>query len=257
MPAAIVTGATSGIGRALALELATRGWDLGITGRRTAVLGEVSAEITARHAGRRVVADTVDVSNDDAARASVRSLFGQLGDVGLVVANAGVGGNHKVGAGQFAKFREIVTTNLIGAMATIDAAVECWRATPASGPRGIVGITSVAGFRGLPGSAAYSASKAGLSVYLEAARGELHALGIDVVDIAPGFIDTPINQDLPSRPFLIDPADGARRIADLIERRVTRSTVPVWPWTAIGWLMRSVPDFAWTRIGAGVHRGRR
>jgi short-subunit dehydrogenase len=257
MPAAIVTGATSGIGRALAFELAARGWDLGLTGRRAAMLAEVSAEIAARHGDRHVVTDAVDVSDSDAARASVRTLFARLRGVGLVVANAGVGGSHRVGAGQFAKFREIVATNLIGAMATIDAAVECWREAPPTGPRRIVGITSVAGFRGLPGSAAYSASKAGLSVYLEAARGELRAFGIDVVDIAPGFIDTPINRDLASRPFVIDVEDGARRIADLIERGATRTTVPVWPWTAIGWLMRSVPDFAWTRISTGVHRGRR
>ncbi len=254
--AAIVTGATSGIGRALALELARRDWDLGLTGRRTAVLEEVAAEIAHDGHGRRVAVRTVDVRDADATRESVRSLFDELGDVGLVVANAGIGGNHRVGAGQFARFHDIVATNLIGAMATVDAAVECWRERPASGPRRIVGITSVAGFRGLPGSAAYSASKAGLSVYLEAARGELRGLGIDVVDIAPGFIDTPLNRDLPSRPFLIDSEDGARRIVDLIERGVHRSTVPVWPWNAVGWLMRSLPDALWTRMSGGLHRGR-
>ena len=74
--------------------------------------------------------------------------------------------------------------------------------------------------------------------------------------VAPGFIDTPINQDMASRPFLIDPADGARRIADLIERGVRRTTVPVWPWTGIGWLMRAIPDALWTRVGASAHRGR-
>jgi len=256
MPAAIVTGATSGIGRALAHELAGRGWDLGLSARRAQVLDALAAEIRGRHPDRRIEVRAVDVTDSDAARAAVRALFETLGDVGLVVANAGIGGNHRVGTGEFARSRDIVATNLIGAMATVDAAVECWRARPGAGPRRIVGITSVAGFRGLPGSSAYSASKAGFSVYLEAARGEVRSLGIDVVDIAPGFIDTPINQDLPTRPFLIDPADGARRIADLIERGVHRSTVPVWPWTAVGWLMRSIPDAAWARLSGGLHRGR-
>ncbi len=141
-------------------------------------------------------------------------------------------------------------------MATVDAAIECWRTEPPRGPRRVVGITSVAGFRGLPGSSAYSASKAGFSTYLEAVRAEVRDLGIDVVDIAPGFIDTPINRDLPSRPFVIDADDGARRIADLIERGVWSSTVPVWPWTAIGWLMRRIPDGAWVRLAGGVGRGR-
>jgi short-subunit dehydrogenase len=256
MSAAIITGATSGIGRALALELAGRGYDLGLTARREQLLAELTGEITSRHRDRRVVARRVDVPDLDAMRAAVRALFAELGDVGLVVANAGIGGSHRVGTGQFERARDIVATNLLGAMATIDAAVECWRARPGPGPRRIAGITSVAGFRGLPGSSAYSASKAGLSVYLEATRGEVAPLGIEVIDIAPGFIDTPINQDMASRPFLIDTTDGARRIADLIERGVRRTTVPVWPWTAIGWLMRAIPDAVWTRVSASAHRGR-
>ena len=256
MPAAIVTGATSGIGRALALELAQRGWDLGLTARRTQVLDALAREIRGLHPRLRIAVRAVDVTDADATRTAVQDLFAALGDVALVVANAGIGGNHRVGTGDFARSRAIVATNLIGGMATVDAAVECWRATPGNGARRVVGITSVAGFRGLPGSSAYSASKAGFSVYLEAVRGEVRALGIDVIDIAPGFIDTPINQDLPSRPFLIDSTDGARRIADLIERGVRRSTVPVWPWTAIGWLMRSIPDAVWARVSGGLHRGR-
>jgi len=255
MPAAIVTGATSGIGRALAMELASRGWDLGLTARRAAVLDEVAREIRGAHPKMRVALETVDVSDVDAAREAIRRLFVKLGDVHLVVANAGIGGAHHVGTGQFARSRDIVATNLIGGMATVDAAVECWRAKAGTGSRRIVGITSVAGFRGLPGSSAYSASKAGFSVYLEAARGEIRQLGIDVVDIAPGFIDTPLNQDVKSRPFLIDPADGAKRIVALIEGGTRRSTVPVWPWTAVGWLMRSIPDVVWTRLSGGLHRG--
>jgi short-subunit dehydrogenase len=257
MPAAIVTGATSGIGRALALELASRGWDLGLTARRAEVLDEVAREIRGANPKLRVALEAVDVTDAAAAREAVRRLFVKLGEIHLVVANAGIGGAHRVGTGQFAKSRDIVTTNLIGGMATVDAAVECWRAKgPGSGSRRIVGITSVAGFRGLPGSSAYSASKAGFSVYLEAARGEIRGDDIDVIDMAPGFIDTPINQDVKSRPFLIDPADGAKRIADLIEKNVRRTTVPVWPWTAIGWLMRGIPDGAWARFSGGLHRGR-
>ena len=255
MPSAIVTGATSGIGRALAVELAGRGWDLALAARRESVLGEVAGEIGRQWPSRRIVVRGLDVTDAGATRDAVRELFAALGDVELVVANAGIGGNHRVGAGEFSRSRDIVATNLIGGMATVDAAVECWRAHPGTGRRRIVGITSVAGFRGLPGSSAYSASKAGFSTYLEAARGEVRGLGIEIVDIAPGFIDTPINQDLPSRPFVIDVADGARRIVDLIERGVRRTAVPVWPWNVIGWFMRRIPVSAWTRLSGSVGRG--
>jgi NAD(P)-dependent dehydrogenase (short-subunit alcohol dehydrogenase family) len=220
------------------------------------LLTDVAGEVERQWPGRRVVVRTLDVTDVGATRDTVRELFATFGDVELVVANAGIGGNHRVGAGEFARSRDIVATNLIGAMATVDAAVECWRAEPPRRRRRIVGITSVAGFRGLPGSSAYSASKAGFSTYLEAVRAEVRGLGIDVVDIAPGFIDTPINRDLPSRPFVIDADDGARRIVDLIERGVWSSTVPVWPWAAIAWLMRRIPDGAWARLAGGVGRGR-
>jgi short-subunit dehydrogenase len=256
MPAAIITGASSGIGRALALELARRGYDLGLSARRVDALTTLADEIRAIDAARRVVVKALDVQDVSAVRTTVRSSFEELGAVETVIANAGIGGKHGVGNGTLGRAIDIVTTNLIGGMATVDATVEWWREHPGPGPRRVVGITSVAGFRGLPGSSAYSASKAGFSVYLEAARGEAHALGVEVIDIAPGFIDTPINQDVPTRPFLVDATDGARRIADLIARGVSRSTVPVFPWNAIGFVMRSLPDLVWNRVSPGLHRGR-
>jgi len=254
MASAIITGASSGIGQALARELAKRGWDLGLSARRTDALDALAGEIRRADGRRRVVVKRLDVTDTEAVQTAIAAFFRDLGDVELVVANAGIGGDHRVGDGRFARSRDIIATNLIGGMATVDAAVVCWRDSPRTGPRRIVGITSVAGFRGLPGSSAYSASKAGFSVYLEAARGEVRKLGIEVVDIAPGFIDTPLNRDIPSRPFVVDVEKGARRIADLIERAPTRSTVPVWPWNLIGWVMRNVPDALWARMSAG--RGR-
>jgi NAD(P)-dependent dehydrogenase (short-subunit alcohol dehydrogenase family) len=133
----------------------------------------------------------------------------------------------------------IVETNLIGAITTVDAAVALFRR---QGPGGqVVGISSVAGVRGLPGSAAYSASKAGLTVYLEGIRAETYREPISVTTIAPGYIDTPINEDVKSRPFLIDVNKGAKIIADLIEREVTYATVPRFPWNIARRLLRVVP----------------
>jgi NAD(P)-dependent dehydrogenase (short-subunit alcohol dehydrogenase family) len=135
--------------------------------------------------------------------------------------------------------RLIVDTNLIGAMATIDAAVALFRGQDGGGQ--IVGVGSVAGVRGLPGSSSYSASKAGLATYLESVRAETYAEPITVTTLAPGYIDTPLNQDVKSRPFLIDVEKGARIMADLIERRVRYATVPRFPWTVIKPLLRVLP----------------
>ncbi|MDX6660053.1 MAG: hypothetical protein QOJ55_875 [Solirubrobacteraceae bacterium] len=144
--------------------------------------------------------------------------------------------------------RAIVETNLIGAMATIEAAVALFRRQGGDGQ--VVGISSVAGVRGLPGSASYSASKAGVGAYLESVRAETYREPITVTTIAPGYIDTPINQDMKSRPFLVDVDKGARITADLIERGVGYATVPRFPWTLVkpllrvlptSWLARSVP----------------
>ena len=135
--------------------------------------------------------------------------------------------------------RLIIETNLLGAIATIDAAVALFRRQGGEGQ--VVGIGSVAGVRGLPGSSSYSASKAGVKTYLESVRAETLDEPIAVTTIAPGYIDTPINQDVKSRPFLIDVEKGARITADLIERRVSYATVPRFPWNVLSPLLRVLP----------------
>lgn len=263
--AAIITGATSGIGRALALEMARRGYALGLTGRRVAVLEEVAREIGAARvatgsasggaadSGHPAGAPAVeilglDVRDSAAVRAAIPELAARLGGVGIVIANAGIGGPRRVGSGNFESDEDIIRTNMIGAMATVDAAVEMF--LPA-GEGQVVGISSVAGFRGMPGTAAYSASKAGFTSYLEGVRAEVEGLGLTVTTISPGFIDTPINNRMKSRPFVITVEEGARQIADLIERRVRHSTVPTLPWGPLGVVMRSLPDAIWYRAVRG------
>lgn len=242
---AIITGASSGIGRALAFELARRGWWLGLCARRGDVLETIRGEIESGTPGARVETAILDVNDTAAVREAIPELASRFGKVDLLVANAGVGGERFAGDERFAIDEAIIRTNLLGAMATVDAGVKLFRA---SGCGHIVGVTSVAGFRGLPGHGAYSASKAGLAVYLEAIRAEVERDGITVTTLAPGYIDTPINSHMKSRPFLVSAEQGAARAADLIERGVRMATVPVFPWNAVGLLMRNLPDFLWYRI---------
>jgi NAD(P)-dependent dehydrogenase (short-subunit alcohol dehydrogenase family) len=233
-----ITGASSGIGRALALELARRGYDLYLTARRLEALEEVQAEITGRDHGRRVEVRRLDVTDDRDVASAIAEAAEKLGRCDIVVANAGLGSSGPVGEGRMERERQVIETNLIGAMATLDAAIALFRR---QGGGQVVGISSVAAVRGLPGSGSYSASKAGLAVYLESVRAETHREPITVTTIAPGYIDTPINQDMKSRPFLIDVEKGARITADLIERGVGYSTVPRLPWTVFAPLLRVLP----------------
>ena len=236
-----ITGASSGIGRGLALEFAGRGYDLFLTARRLEALEQIRAEIATRDPARRVEVRQLDVNDDGDVASAIAEAAERLGRCDIVVANAGVGNSGLVGEGNVERARLIVETNLIGAIATIDAAVALFRR---QGGGQVVGVTSVAGERGLPGSSSYSASKAGLKVYLESVRAETHGEPIKVTTIAPGYIDTPINQDMKDRPFLIDVEKGARITADLIERGVGHSFVPRFPWNVIVPLLRVLPT-AW------------
>jgi short-subunit dehydrogenase len=233
-----ITGASSGIGRALAIELAARGYDLFLTARRLDALEALRTDIASRDPGRTVHVRRLDVTDDADVERAIIEAAAKLGRCDVVVANAGVGNSGRVGEGNIARARLIVETNLIGAIATVDAAVALFRR---QGGGQIVGVASVAGVRGLPSSSSYSASKAGLMVYLDAVRAETYHEPITVTTLAPGYIDTPINQDVHSRPFLIDVEKGARLAADLIERGVGYATVPRLPWTVLAPLMRVLP----------------
>lgn len=235
---AFLTGASSGIGLALAPELASRGYDLVLAARRSESLEQLKHGLDARFPQRRIAIQALDVTRYADVHSAIDSAAEAHGGLDLVIANAGIGSTGPIGHGHFDADRAVIETNVLGAMATIDAAVALFRR---QNHGQIVVISSVAAFRGLPGAGSYSASKAAIAVYADAARGELHGTPVRVTTLFPGYIDTPINQDMKSRPFLIGVDKGARIIADLIERGVQTSTVPVYPWNVVGKLLRVLP----------------
>jgi NAD(P)-dependent dehydrogenase (short-subunit alcohol dehydrogenase family) len=168
----------------------------------------------------------------------VQRAAAELGRLDVIVANAGVGPLTPTGRGKLPLMRETLNINLVGAIATIEAALPIFRA---QGSGHVVGITSVAGSKGLPGFGAYSASKAGLHRYLQSLRAELRATPVVVTELAPGFIDTDINRNKGARPFLIDVEQGAAIMARMIERQVGKRWVPVLPWTIIAQLLKILP----------------
>lgn len=233
----LLTGASSGIGAALARELASQGYDLALAARSTDSLHLLAAELQARF-GCRAVVLPLDVTDYAACQDAVGLAANTLGGLDGIIANAGIALNGKVGGGHFERARLTLETNLIGAVACLDAATALFRQ---QGHGHLVAVASVAGKRGLPYAAAYSASKAGLISYMQASRAELRGKGIDTTLLLPGFIDTPLNSGMPKRPFLIDAQRGAALIARHIDKRHTCAYVPGWPWAILGRLLPLLP----------------
>ncbi len=234
----VLTGASSGIGKAVALEMARRGWNLGLLGRRPEVLDEVKKEIQEICPDVKVETASMDVRDYGRVREAVFNIAEKLGGMDVFFANAGVAPGGKIGRSDFSAARDNIDTNLTGAMATVDAATAFFLA---KGKGHIAGTSSVAALRGLPNASAYSASKAGFFVYLEALRAETLRKNIDVTVLYPGYIDTPLNNMMKSRPFLISVEKGAKKIASIIEKRKKRAYIPSWPWVIIAPLMKVVP----------------
>jgi short-subunit dehydrogenase len=236
-PSVFITGASSGLGRQMAIEFARRGYRLALTARRLDMLQALQAELLQAGAPTVFVA-ALDVTD----AAAVARVFGQacttLGQLDIVVANAGIGNHGRIGQLPLHLAHATMATNVLGFMSTVDAAMQHFRA---QGRGQLVGISSVAAFRGLPGGGAYGASKAAVTNYLEALRAETRGSGILVTTLSPGFIDTPLNRGAKSRPFVIPVERGGRLLVDLIERRVQTATVPAWPWALVARLLMVLP----------------
>lgn len=234
----LITGASSGIGKAVAFELGKKGYSLALVSREADLLNQAKDEIVTAYNPPAIAVRPLDVTDYEDVFKAVNEMAEELGGLDIVFANAGVGLGERVGRGDFEKARRTIEVNLIGAIATVDASVSYFLE---KGKGHIVGTSSVAAFRGMPKSSAYCASKAGFAIYLEAVRAELFKKNIDVTVLYPGYIDTPLNNMLKNRPFLISVEKGAEIIARLIEKKVKSSTVPVYPWNIVGRLMKVLP----------------
>jgi hypothetical protein len=232
-----ITGASSGIGEALALEFAKRGYAVALAARRVERLEAVAGRLPGLGAAAvlPLALDVTDFASIDAALERAAHEFGRLD---VVVVNAGVGHTLPAGRGRFDEVRQTIDTNLTGAIATIEFALPRLRA---QGGGQIVAITSVARSRGMPFLGAYSAAKAGLHRYVQTVRAEVWHEPITITELAPGYIDTDMNRGAKSRPFVIPLERGGAILARMIERRVGNRYVPLWPWVLVAPLMRLLP----------------
>lgn len=245
----VLTGAASGIGRASALALAARGHPLALIDRDSERLAEVAAQL--RDAGAVVAAVPADVTDAEGLRAAVAALEAEVGPAGVLVACAGIGGLTLVPKLEPAFLRAILDVNVVGVAHAIDAVLP---GMIARGSGHIVGICSVAGFRGLPWMASYCASKAALMTYLESIRPALKRRGVTVTTVFPGFVRTPMTEGTPFRKpvRMLEPAQAARYIVRAVERRRRDYVFPLGTALLIG-LLRRMPNrvFDWMMDRAG------
>jgi len=230
----VITGASSGIGKALAHEYAKRGAALALIARRGDLLTRLADSLPVRS-----YTYTADVRDARALAGVAEDFIGRVGCPDVVIANAGVSAGTLTGNPQDNQvFEEILAINVTGMMLTFQPFVEPMKARKHGT---LAGIASIAGFRGLPGAAAYSASKAAAISYLESLRVELTRSGVSVVTICPGYIATPMTGSNPYRmPFLIDVDVAAGKIAGAIARRRRLYVLP-WQMAVVGWFMRRLP----------------
>ncbi len=282
----VVTGASSGIGLALARHYLERGASVAAIARRGELLQSLAAEFP-----NKVFCYALDVRDATALQQAARDFIERSGVPDIVIANAGVSvGTLTEFAEDEAVFQKVMDINVLGMVQTFQPFLKAMRDAansqpspqssdettshstkpasgqvtgyPASGERAargakpgkrekhftLVGIASVAGFRGLPGAGAYSASKAAAISYLESLRVELRGSGIKVVTICPGYIKTPMTDVNPySMPFILRPDAAARRMVRVIESGTSFAVVP-WQMGVVGWVLKRLPDWLYDRL---------
>ena len=239
----VITGTTSGIGRALALHYAQPGVTLGLLGRRQELLTTTAAECTTR--GATVIPAALDVQDEVAMRAYAEQFILQAQGIDLVIANAGVGDRDDLGSGNPAYHSRIFAVNVIGLLNTLIPFIpQMVRQHQGH----LVAIASMAGFRALPGSTTYAATKIAVRALMEGYGWELRQHGISTTSINPGFIVSEMTASNQFHmPFLL-PADvAARKIARAIQRRRRSYTFP-WPMAIVAHLLPFIPGAILGRV---------
>ncbi|MBI3285808.1 MAG: SDR family oxidoreductase [Burkholderiales bacterium] len=249
MKTVFITGASSGIGAALAKTYAAQGASLGLVARRREALEQLRLSLPhpERH---RVYA--LDVTDHAALAAAAADFMQAAGPVQVVIANAGISvGTLTEYSGDLAVFERVLQTNLIATVATFAPFIAAMKEIAQQQPCRLVGIASVAGIRGLPGAEAYSASKAAVISYCESLRLELKPSGIRVVTLTPGYIDTPMTQiNRYAMPFLMPAEKFAAGAVRTIQAGASYRVIP-WQMGVLAKLLRLLPnviyDFAFAR----------
>jgi short-subunit dehydrogenase len=233
-----ITGASSGIGEAVAIELSRRGARVAISARRADRLERLAS-------AHDMVAVAVDVSDRDAMVSAAATVRSELGGLDVAIMNAGTYGQMDVTAWDSAAYRRHVDINLMGLVHGVEAVLPEMRRARAGT---IVGVSSVAGYRGFPSSQAYGSTKAAEINLLESLRIDLLPLGVEVITVCPGFVRTDLTAVNSFRmPWMLEPDDAARRIANGLEKGKAEIVFPL-PMMLAMKAVRLIPVRPWTAI---------
>ena len=233
-----ITGASSGIGQALAEHYAKEGAIIGLAARRQDLLNTLQDSLTTE-----TMTYALDVRDAEALAGAANDFISRCGAPEIVIANAGVSaGTLTENRDDIKTFKGVIDINLLGMVHTFQPFIESMKQ---AGKGSLVGIASVAGIRGLPGAGAYSASKAAVIAYLESLRVELSINGIHVTTIAPGYIKTPMTDiNEYAMPFLMAPEVAAKKFAQAIAKKKRFIVIP-WQMGWLARLMRFLPPWLW------------
>lgn len=242
----LITGASSGIGQGLALELARRGAKLGLVARRAELLDEIISQIeSARRAN--AIALPADVQDAPSLRQAAAQLITKFGRIDVLIANAGVGVTNPGPDFDAAKLAAVINVNVIGVANSVAAVLP---EMVARGSGQLVAISSLAAYRGLPKSAAYCASKAGVSAMFESLRLDLAPRGISVTIIHPGFIKTPLTAGRQAKlPWLMECDAAVDKMLSAIEKRKKSFAFP-WQLATIVRAGMVMPNFMYDWISS-------
>jgi hypothetical protein len=250
-PLVFITGASSGIGQALALRFAKAGWRLALVARRAEAIEQWARSVSLPE-GRWAVYGA-DVQAIDSIVAAGAACIAAQGVPDVVIANAGISvGMDTAHRQDLEVMRETLATNVAGVAATFHPFLAAMRQR---GSGTLVAVASMAAIRGLPGHGAYCASKSAVVAYCESLRGECRGSGVSVVTILPGYIATPLTARNPySMPFLMSAEAFADQAYDAIVARASWKIIP-WQMALVAKLMRLLPNALYDRAVAG--RGRK
>jgi len=243
-PRAIIVGASSGIGAALARRLAKEGYVIALMARRAEHLGTLCTEINQQFGDKVALAYPHDVTNFDQVPALFQQVINDLGQMDIIIYNAGV--QQPLGPDEynFEKDKSVIDVNLLGAMAWLNPAATLFTKL---GRGQIVGISSIAGERGRIGHPPYHTSKAGLSTYLESLRNRLFRKGVHVLTVKPGFVDTDLIKDVKKTFWVISPDQAAGDIWRALQRHKQVVFTPArWRW--VGLVLQHIPSFIFRRL---------